>query len=82
MKKIVLGSILFFNLALHFLKLLFPPYSTNIQHGLTNVFFVNSEDYEACINAFNKYEFDKDLMKIIKVSTFDEILSTLENWGE
>ena len=40
-KKIVLGSILFFNFALHFLKLLFPPYSTNIQHGLTNIFFVN-----------------------------------------
>lgn len=40
-KKIVLGCLLGFNLALHFLKMLFPPYSTNMDHALKNVFFVN-----------------------------------------
>ena len=40
-KKIVIGAILFFNLALHFLKLTFPPYSTNIEHGLKNIWFIN-----------------------------------------
>ena len=47
-----------------------------------NVFFVNSEDYEACVSAFNKYQFDENAMRIIKVSTFDQILDALENWGE
>ncbi|MBQ5802301.1 MAG: YwaF family protein [Clostridia bacterium] len=40
-KKIVLASILFFNLALHFLKLTFPPYSTNRELALREVWFVN-----------------------------------------
>lgn len=40
-KKIVLLSILFFNLALHFLKLLFPPYSMNLDKGMHDVWFVN-----------------------------------------
>ena len=40
-KKWVLGSVLFFNLALHFLKLTFPPYSTNPELGLREVWFVN-----------------------------------------
>lgn len=40
-KKIVLLSILFFNLALHFLKLLFPPYSTNGDKAMHDVWFVN-----------------------------------------
>ena len=40
-KKIVLASILFFNLALHFLKILFPPYSTNLEYGLKNIWFIN-----------------------------------------
>ncbi len=40
-KKIVIGSILFFNLALHFLKLTFPPYSTDKQTALSEIFYVN-----------------------------------------
>ena len=40
-KKLVLGSILFFNLALHFLKLTFPPYSTNPELAMSEVWFVN-----------------------------------------
>ncbi len=40
-KKWVLGSILFFNLALHFLKLAFPPYSTDPELAMREVWFVN-----------------------------------------
>lgn len=40
-KKIVLGSLLFFNLALHFLKLTFPPYSTNFEFAMREVWFTN-----------------------------------------
>ena len=40
-KKIVLVSLLFFNLALHFLKLTFPPYSTNPEVAYREVWFVN-----------------------------------------
>lgn len=40
-KKIVLGIILFLNLALHFLKLLFPPYNTNPTFGNKDVWFIN-----------------------------------------
>ncbi len=40
-QKIVLGAILFFNLALHFLKLTFPPYSTNPDIAMREVWFVN-----------------------------------------
>ena len=40
-KKIVLGSLLFFNLGLHFLKLTFPPYSTNPEIAMREVWFVN-----------------------------------------
>lgn len=40
-KKIVLGSILFFNLALHFLKITFPPYSTDTEFAMREIWFVN-----------------------------------------
>ena len=40
-KKIVLASILFFNLALHFLKLTFPPYSTDQELAMREIWFVN-----------------------------------------
>lgn len=40
-KKIFIISVLFFNLALHFIKILFPPYSTNIAFGLENLWFIN-----------------------------------------
>ena len=40
-KKIVIASVLFFNLALHFIKILFPPYSNNLQFGLENLWFIN-----------------------------------------
>ena len=40
-KKIVLGSLLAFNLALHFLKLLFPPYSEDMVFALKNIWFIN-----------------------------------------
>ena len=40
-KIIVLGSILFFNLLLHFLKLTFPPYSTNPDKAMRDVWFIN-----------------------------------------
>ena len=40
-KNLVLGGLLFFNLALHFLKLTFPPYSTNSELAMREVWFVN-----------------------------------------
>lgn len=40
-KKLVLGSVLFFNLALHFLKLTFPPYSTDTELAMREIWFVN-----------------------------------------
>ncbi len=40
-KKIILGALLFFNLALHFLKLSFPPYSENTELAMREVWFVN-----------------------------------------
>ena len=40
-KKIVLVSILFFNLALHFLKLTFPPYSNDPDKAMRDVWFIN-----------------------------------------
>ncbi|MBR2970711.1 MAG: YwaF family protein [Clostridia bacterium] len=40
-KKIVLFSLLFFNLALHFLKLTFPPYSENPSHAMREIWFIN-----------------------------------------
>ena len=40
-KKIVLFSILLFNLALHFLKLTFPPYSDDLSKAMRDVWFIN-----------------------------------------
>lgn len=40
-KKIFIASLLFFNLALHFLKALFPPYNTNLQRALEDTWFIN-----------------------------------------
>ncbi len=40
-KKWVLGGLLFFNLALHFLKLTFPPYSTDPDFAMREIWFVN-----------------------------------------
>ena len=40
-KKIVLFSILAFNLILHFLKLTFPPYSENPEQAQRDVWFIN-----------------------------------------
>ena len=40
-KKIVLFSILAFNLILHFLKLTFPPYSENPDKAMRDVWFIN-----------------------------------------
>lgn len=40
-QKIVLCSILFFNLALHFLKLTFPPYSTDPDRAMRDIWFIN-----------------------------------------
>lgn len=40
-KKILIASLLIFNLALHFLKLLFPPYVGNISKAAENAWFIN-----------------------------------------
>ena len=40
-KKILIGSLLLLNLAVHFLKLLIPPYSTNKDFAIENVWFIN-----------------------------------------
>lgn len=40
-KKTVIFSLLMFNFALHFLKLLFPPYNQSLQIGLRDVFAIN-----------------------------------------
>ena len=40
-KRIVVGAMLFFNLALHFLKLTFPPYSEDVLRGARDVGFIN-----------------------------------------
>lgn len=40
-QKIVLGSILFFNLALHFTKPLYAPYNTDPMYCMENLWFIN-----------------------------------------
>ena len=40
-KKIVIGTLLLANLALHFLKLTFPPYSTNPDKAIRDIWFIN-----------------------------------------
>ena len=40
-KKILIASLLLFNLALHFIKLLFPPYSTDKMFGIESAWFIN-----------------------------------------
>lgn len=40
-KTIVVGAILVFNLVLHFLKLTFPPYSTNPDLAMSQIWFIN-----------------------------------------
>ena len=40
-QKIVLASILFFNLLLHFLKMFFPPYSLDPEGQMKNIWFIN-----------------------------------------
>ena len=40
-QKAVLLAMLFFNLALHFLKLTFPPYSTDPNKAMRDVWFIN-----------------------------------------
>lgn len=40
-KKWVLGALLFSNLLLHFLKPMFPPYSTNLELAMREIWFVN-----------------------------------------
>lgn len=40
-RKILIAVLLFSNLALHFLKLTFPPYSTNPAQGMRDVWFIN-----------------------------------------
>ena len=40
-KKWVLFGLLAFNLALHFFKLMFPPYSLNINQAMRDVWFIN-----------------------------------------
>ena len=40
-KRIVIGAMLFFNLALHFLKLTFPPSSEDVLRGARDVGFIN-----------------------------------------
>lgn len=40
-KKIVIFSLLLFNFALHFLKLLFSPYNQSLEYGLRDVFAIN-----------------------------------------
>ena len=45
-----------------------------------DVFFVCDKNYEDAIKALDKYNIDKDAIKIISVSTFDDIINSLENW--
>jgi len=40
-KKILIGSLLFFNLALHYLRFLFPPYAGNPAMIMENAWFIN-----------------------------------------
>ena len=40
-KKIVIASLLIFNLALHFLRLLLPPYAGNPSLIMENAWFIN-----------------------------------------
>jgi hypothetical protein len=40
-KRLVLGALLIFNLALHFLKMFFPPYSTDPAFAMRELWFVN-----------------------------------------
>ena len=40
-KKILVASLVIFNLALHFLRLLFPPYTGNTALIMENAWFIN-----------------------------------------
>lgn len=40
-KTLVIGGILIFNLVLHFLKLTFPPYSTDPDKAMSQIWFIN-----------------------------------------
>lgn len=47
-----------------------------------NVFFVGSSDYDEAISALDEYNIDKNKINIIKVSTFDDMLTALESMGD
>ena len=40
-KSLVIGGLLVFNLVLHFLKLTFPPYSTDPSIAMSQIWFIN-----------------------------------------
>lgn len=64
-KKIVLASILFFGIVMHFLKVLYPPYSTNHDRMLRDLWFVNICGANICLFPFfflSKSDHAKDYM--------------------
>ena len=85
-QKIVLASILFFNLALHFLKLTFPPYSTDSTIAMREVWFVNLCGTSVLFFPFiflSKSETAKDYMVFLGViSGFLALLYPTEALGK
>ena len=85
-QKIVLASILFFNLTLHFLKLTFPPYSTDSTIAMREVWFVNLCGTSVLFFPFiflSKSETAKDYMVFLGViSGFLALLYPTEALGK
>ena len=85
-KKIVLGSLLFFNLALHFLKLTFPPYSTDTELAMREIWFINVCGTSVLFFPFifiSKSETAKDYMVFLGIiSGFLALLYPTEALGE
>lgn len=47
-----------------------------------NVFFVDDKDYEEACSALEEYNISEDAIKIICVSTFDDMLNALKEMGD
>ena len=85
-QNIVLFSILTFNLALHFLKLTFPPYSTDFLKGIRDIGFINICAVSVLAFPFfylSKNKYSKDFMFYLGVlSGFLALIIPTEVLGE
>ena len=47
-----------------------------------DVFFVGKDDYQEALEAMVFYDIDEENIKLICVESFDDIINSLESWGE